>query len=234
MVAVLTSYAQDPGAEMFAKRKRCYDLIKEVIDALEQATQNPQDISDGEMTLATKRRKEAYEVIDTSDDEAFQTDLYDWYLERDQRDRLLIIQSPFVVDYLQRRAKESTDLADLLAKYYSQKGRYFDAASVQYEIALSPFRNLSLSDRVEYLSRAKANASLQTYGPGRQNRQKLLRGIDDNLDIASIQIEVLSKLRDDERIAPENLARFVPMLESELQSLTWVRFSIPFVRMSNH
>ena len=218
---------QDPGAAIFARRRRCYDLIKQVIDALDQATQNPQDTSDEAASMSARRRKETYEVIDTSDDETFQTDLYDWYLERGLPDRLLIIQSPFVIAYLQRRSTEDIAIADLLAKFYNQKGRHYDAAAVQLDIARSGFP-LSLDRRIAYLSRAKANASVQTYQPGRQNRQKLLREVSELLDVAGIQSDLIQKAREDARFINEDVrAQVIGELNGAIMPLSQVR-SPPF------
>ena len=223
--ATLASHAdnsKDPAAELFARRRRCYMLIQDVITALDEATQDSQDLTAEEMSLATKRRKEAYEVIDTSDDEVFQTDLYDWYLERDQADRLLIIQSPFVIAYLRRRSTEYLAIADLLARYHSQKGRHQDAATVQLEIARSDF-DLGLDERIEYLSRAKANASLQSYGPGRQNRQKLLTDVSELLDVGAIQADLAQKVREDDRFEAEARREVLGQLSGVILSLDTVR-----------
>ena len=194
-----TNSHQDPRAAAFEARKRCYNLIHNILNTIEQS---PPRIADGQYSLAVRRRTEAYEVVDTSDDEAFQTDLYDWYLAQNKKDRLLDIQSPYIVTYLERRSTDSVEIADLLWRYHSRMGHNHQAAEVQLTLARSSF-NLGLDRRIEYLSRAKANASMPSPGVPRQSRYQLLREVSDLLDIANIQSDVLQRLTNDDRVAAE-------------------------------
>ena len=204
---------------MFEKRKSCYNLIHEVIQCLEQASAQTPDIIEGQFTAAAKRSKEAYEVIDTSEDEVFQTDLYDWYLAQGRTDRLLEIQSPYVATYLQRKSSEDISHADLLWKYYMQSDRNHDAAAVQLALAKSAFP-LTLDRRIEYLSRAKANASTHVLGGSRQTRQVLLREISDLLDVANIQDDLLQNLKSDPRTTPQRRPQIISALNSQILSLS--------------
>lgn len=166
---------------------------------------------EGQYTLAARRRAEAYEVINSSDDEAFQTDLYDWYLSQGRTDRLLEIQSPYIVTYLQRKSADDIANADLLWRYHSQRGHNHEAAAVQMELAKSTFE-ISLDRRIEYLGRAKANASTTSSGVARHSRYQLLREVSDMLDVANVQSDILLRLRVDERLKPHRK----PEVEQEL------------------
>lgn len=208
---------------MFESRKRCYGLIHQVILSLDEASNQAPDIMQGQLTLSAKRRREAYEVVDTSQDEVFQTDLYDWYLAQGRADRLLEIQSPYVVTYLQRKSLDDIAHADLLWKYYSQTDRYSEAATVQLILAKSAF-DLPLDRRIEYLSRAKANANSYTAGVPRQARQRLLREVSDLLDVANIQDDLLQRLKADERIAAEVRPKVLGKLDGPILSLSEVSF----------
>ena len=170
---------------------------------------------DGQYTLGAKRRTEAYEVIDTSEDEAFQTDLYDWYLSQGRTDRLLEIHSPYIVSYLQRKSLDDISHADLLWRYHSQNGHNHEAAEVQLELARSAFP-LSLDRRIEYLGRAKANASTTSPGIARHTRYKLLREVSDLLDVANIQSDLLQRLRVDERISAARRPEVIAALNSSI------------------
>ena len=165
--------------------------------------------------MAARRRTEAYEVIDKSEDEAFQTDLYDWYLSQGKIDRLLEIQSPYIVTYLQRKALDDIAHADLLWKYHSQNGDHHEAATVQLELARSAF-SLSLDRRIEYLGRAKANASTPSPGIARPTRYKLLREVSDLLDVANIQSDLLQRLRVDERISATRRPEVIAALNGSM------------------
>lgn len=196
------------------------------------ASKQQPEIVDGQYTLVSKRRAEAHAVIDTSEDEVFQVDLYDWYLSLGQADRLLDIQSPYIITYLTRKASEDITHADLLWRYYSQWNRPHDAATVQLSLAKSSFL-LTLDQRIEYLSRAKANASTYTPGVGSQTRQILLREVSDLLDVANIQDDVLQKLKGEPRIPPERKAEILKQIDGQIQSLTEVRsFSKPPASLS--
>lgn len=216
---------QDPRSSVFLARKSCYNLIHQVIRALDYASSQTPDIVDGRLTVSAKRQREAYEVVDTSEDEVFQTDLYDWYLAEGRAERLLEIKSRYVVTYLQRKSSDDIAHADLLWKYYCQADRYSDAAAVQLALAKSPFE-LPLDRRIEYLSRAKANANTYTAGVSRPTRQVLLREVSDLLDVANIQDDLLQRLKADERIAPERRPEVLNDLDGLILNLTEVSKSL--------
>lgn len=211
--------SQDPRAVIFESRKRCYNLIHDTIQAVEKASLQTPDIIEGQYTASARRRAEAYDVIDTSEDEVFQTDLYDWYLALGRTDRILQIQSPYIVTYLQRKSSDDIAHADLLWKYYTQSERYHDAAAVQLALGKSAFA-LSLDRRIEYLSRAKANASTHVLGGSRQTRQKLLREVSDLLDVANIQDDILQRLKADPRITNQRKPEVIKELNGQVLSLS--------------
>ena len=192
-----------------------------MIAALNTASRQNPDMVDGQLSPTSRRRSEAYSVIDNSEDEVFQIDLYDWYLNQGQADRLLEIQSPFIITYLERKASEDITHADLLWKYYSHWSRPHEAATVQIDLAKSSF-SLSLDTRIAYLSRAKANASTYAPGFGRQTRQVLLREVSDLLDVANIQDDLLQKLKVDARIAPERKEEVLKQVDGQILGLTEV------------
>lgn len=148
--------------------------------------------------------------------------MYDWYLENGWSDRLLSVRSNYVVSYLQRKAKQSVDHADLLWRYYAQREQYHEAAAVQLQLAKSDFQ-LSLEKRIEYLSKAKANASTFTYGVNRQTRQILLHEITELLDIANIQDDLFQRLKQERRLTGERREQVLKHLNGQVLSLTEVR-----------
>lgn len=205
----------DPRLPSYLFRKDCYELIHHVLTLVDEASSRQPEEIDGRPTTIAIIRNEAYAVVNDSDDEVFQFDLYDWYLKQGWTDKLLSIDSPFVVTFLNREAKVNNERADLLWKYYVHHGDYFNAASIQYELAQSPFR-IPLSRRIEYLSRAKTNANAQTGGVGRQTRQVLLYQITELLDVAGIQDELLHAIRGDSRIADERKANELAVLDDQI------------------
>lgn len=189
--------------------------------AVDDVASKDPEIVDGQYTVVTKRKNEAYDVITNSEDEVFLTSLYDWYLERGWSDRLLQIQTPFVAVYLKRKSTEDIFHADLLWRYYTQSGRFYDAAAVQLQLAQSPF-SLPLSRRIEYLGQASANASAFTPDVSRAARQRLQQEISSLLDVANVQDELLQRLKDDTRIAAERKDEVLKEVGGEIMELSTV------------
>lgn len=142
---------------------------------------------------------------------------------------MLEIQSPYIATYLERKATNDIAHADLLWKYHSQNGHNHEAATVQLELARSQFP-LSLDRRIEYLGRAKANASTNSPGVARHTRYKLLREVSDLLDIANIQSDILQRLREDKRITPERRPNVLAELNGSMLPFTEVSEVTLFLR----
>lgn len=215
----LTS-CQDPRKTAYDSRKRCYDLIHAVIQSVDQSSQQAPEMLDGQFTVSAKRRAEAYDVINGSEDEVFQNNLYDWYMSQGWDDRLLEISSPFVVNYLRRSMDKDPAHADLLWRYYTHHNNYLDAASVQLLLAKGSFA-LDLEARIAYLSRAKTSASIRQTSllDSRQSRQQLLREISDLLDVANIQGDILQRMRSDPRLSAERRPQVLRHLDGEILTI---------------
>nr|POE54564.1 nucleoporin [Quercus suber] len=212
---------EDDGRQAaFQSRKTCYDLVFSTIEQLDQATINAPERIDGHYTIAAKRRSEAYDVVNGSEDVVFLTCLYDWYLDLAQPDRLLDIDSRHVVDYLQRQSQTSREHADLLWKYFAHHNQYLQAAHMQLELAKSGFE-INLEERIGYLSRARTNASTRqtTLTESRQTKQQILRDVSDTLDAANIQDELLQRMKSDARFMDERRAQIVDVLDGAILSL---------------
>jgi len=159
--------------------------------------------------------------VHDSDDELFHYDLYEWYLQQGWTDKLLSTDSKYVITYLAREARDNVERADLLWRFYVYQGDFFGAATVQHELAQSNFQ-IPLSRRIEYLSRAKANANTQNGGIGRQAKQVLLHQISELLDVANIQDEILHRLKGDERIPDDRKQEAILLLDNQVLTLTEV------------
>ncbi|KAL2847471.1 Non-repetitive/WGA-negative nucleoporin C-terminal-domain-containing protein [Aspergillus pseudoustus] len=211
----------DARRDHYLFRKQCYDLIFKVILAVDTLAAQDPGVVDGQLTIVAKRKNEAYGIISDSTDEVFLTSLYDWYLEQGWSDRLLRSDSPFVVVYLKRKSADDLPHADLLWKYYTQSERFYEAAKVQLELANSSFV-LPLSQRIEYLGQARANASTFTQDVGRQARQRLLQEISNLIDIANIQDDLLQRLKDDPRLEPEQRAKVLADVDGSIHEVSYM------------
>lgn len=172
-----------------------------------------------------KRKAEAYLEVDESDDEVFQNSLYEWYIRQDWTERLLEVKSDHVVKFLQNK----NDLVhqELLWKYYARHSQFLNAATTQVKIAKSESPEIKLPKRIEYLSRAKANASTRTnglsdFGRSIVPRGETLREINDLIDVANVQQDVLFRLMDDERITAEKKAEVAGELDNRIRPLDFL------------
>lgn len=211
--------ADDPRASFFHFRKDCYDIVKEILTAVDNDTGNAPEMVDGRQSTPARMREEAHQVVDDSDDEVFQYDLFDWYLEQGWMDRIIATDSPFIVKYLERTASESMENSDLLWRYYVHREDYSAAAGVQLTLAKSELP-ITLQRRIEYLSRAKANAQTQGGAVHRQARQIMLHEAGELLDVANIQHELLQRLRADTRIPQARKDNVVADLDGAIQPLS--------------
>ncbi|KAB8271610.1 Non-repetitive/WGA-negative nucleoporin C-terminal-domain-containing protein [Aspergillus minisclerotigenes] len=209
----------DSRSDYFYFRKQCYDLIFKVIIAVDNLAAHDPGVVDGQLTVVAKRKNEAYGVISDSIDEVFLTSLYDWYLEQGWSERLLHANSAFVVTYLERKSADDIAHADLLWRYYAQSERFFEAAKVQFHLAQSAF-TLPLGRRIEYLGRARANASTFTPDVGRQPRQRLLQDISNLIDLANIQDDLLQRLKDDKRLTSERRSQVLADVDGPIMDIS--------------
>lgn len=162
--------------------------------------------------------------IDESTDEVFQTSLYDWYIHQGWSERLLEVNSNHVVGYLKRRSEDDLAHSDLLWRYYARHSQFLDAAKVQIKIAQNTTFTIKLTSRIEYLSRAKANAStrtngLQDFGRSRVPRGELLREINDLIDVANVQQDILFRLLQDPRATAERKVDIERELDGPIRPL---------------
>ncbi|KAI1005151.1 Nucleoporin [Podosphaera aphanis] len=212
----------DSRITLYHFRKQCYDLIYQILEYVDVCSGTEPDVIDGRQTLAATKRNEARHVVNDSNDELFHYELYDWYLNRGWEKTLLSVRSKYVVQYLKRSASTNLDRADLLWKFYQNQDSFYDAAKVQLELAKSDFI-IPLSRRIEYLCRAKANASALSSQPqliGRQVRQILQYEVTELLDVANIQEELLQRLKFDSRSDEKTRASFADRLDGQIRGLT--------------
>lgn len=210
----------DTRREAFEARNACYQLAFRVIRNLDASTADAPESVDGHFTVAAKRRNEAYDIINNTDDIVFQTALYDWYMSIGQSDRLLELDSPFVTDYLRGKSGESRAFADLLWRYYAHHNAYPEAASVQLELAQG-YYDLTLEDRIGYLSRARTNASTRqsAHMESRQSRHQLLREISDLLEAANIQDDILQRMKSESRLVGERRTQVLAQLDGQIKPI---------------
>lgn len=212
----------DPRANAFVERQRCYNLIYEILTHLDTVSAREPEMVDGRPTLMATKRMEAYNVVNGSDDEVFHYDLYEWYIAQGFVDRLLNSDSPHVITFLTKLAEVDMDHADLLCRFYTNRSRFYDAADVQFRLAANKDFQISLENRVRMLGNAKANASVSTIGVSQQKQQILNHSIAVLLETAHIQDDLFQRLMADPRIPDERKAEAEEILDGPILDLTTV------------
>ncbi|KAH0608129.1 uncharacterized protein H6S33_002181 [Morchella sextelata] len=212
----------DPRASFYHKRVECYRLIFEVLEELDRVFGTVPEMIDGVPSPATRIRNETWTLVHSSLDETFHNTLYDWLFTRGgggSSKRLLDVDSPHVLSYLKRTSVTSLPHSELLWQYYARREDYFTAAEVLHKLAQSDF-DLTLGKRLEFLSRARGFC--HSYGPmgTRQKMNELSHMIQEELDVAAIQDDILKKIKDDDRITPAKKEKLSKELDANLMSLS--------------
>ncbi|KAF8460382.1 Non-repetitive/WGA-negative nucleoporin C-terminal-domain-containing protein [Kalaharituber pfeilii] len=222
----------DPRAASYKRRQECYQLVFHALDAVDSASTKAPETVDGHLSGPARTRNQTWDLVYTSDDEVFHHDLYDWLFSRGQGGQLLEIDSPFALDYLKRRSLESLGHAELLWQYHARREDYYGAANVLYRLARGDF-NLTLEQRLEFLSRARGFCSSAGPAGARQRMTDLSHSIQEELDVAVIQDEVLKRIREDERISEAKKTSLISELDTELITLSdlYNRYAEPYEYM---
>ena len=176
---------------------------------------------DGAPSPITKLRNDTWTLIYNSNDELFHYQLYEWLYSQGglHADRLLDINSPHVLGYLTHRGAESLEHCELLWQYHSRRERFFEAAEVLHELALSEFK-LPLEKRLEFFSRARAFCNSSYGGASRRHMNDLGQKIQEELDVAIIQDDLLKRLREDIRISNDKKAKLEARLGEKILDLS--------------
>jgi len=116
--------------------------------------------------------------------------------------------------------------ANLLWQFYAKHANYHDAARVLNELANSNFP-IHLEERIEYLSRAKNLCSVRV-DPGMRNAlNEQATQIQDAIDVATIQDDIIRVIKEDPRMVDFKRAEFLKELDGKILPLTTVKFTAP-------
>lgn len=108
--------------------------------------------SNGQLiTQYSQMRDLCYKICLNYKDKKFHYEFYKWFIDNGIGEKLLYIDTPYILEFLKDYASKDLEMAKLLWIYYSKRNYYYEAASVLYDLAVSQF-NVELSDRIEFLS----------------------------------------------------------------------------------
>lgn len=130
----------------------------------------------------------------SSSDQLLHVTLYQWLIENKYIDKLLNIKSAHIEDFLKRGAvqhPETLAMFDLLWKYYEKTSQYVPAARILAKLADRHSTELSLSGRVQYLSRAIMCVKSSEGGSANRAAGELLHHLEEKMEVARVQLQVL-------------------------------------------
>jgi Nuclear pore complex subunit len=148
-------------------------------------------------------RDSAYETCFSSQDKAFHYEFYKWFIDQGVSERLLEINTPFILSFLNEKSANKLSLSDLLWLYHAKRENYYEAASILYSLSISEFK-LDLNQRIEYLSRANGFCNCVCPPNLRQKMIQLSSIIQELFDVANVQLDILTEIKRDDRVSKEN------------------------------
>lgn len=161
-------------------------------------TSSPQPLNPDE---AERLAEETLNLALQSNDELCHVAMFDWLSDRRLDDKLIDVRSPFLENYLKRQAQQAAASGaesavvkhDLLWKFYERSGNLMSAARVLSRLADAHSTAVSLSRRVEYLSRAIVCSRAAAYGNAAHGQ--FLHELEEKMDVAKVQCQILEAVR---------------------------------------
>lgn len=213
------------GRNAFVTRNDIYRSITLMLDDLIAASQNnaqttaqigpPQPATEHAMSQeeAERQAEQCIQLALKSSDELLHIVLYQWMLQRGFSKKLLNVKSPYVETYLKKITSDQSGYSiDLLWTYYERNSDHTAAAKILANLADMDVVDMKLSQRIEYLSRAKMNCKSTSTG---SDIGQMLHTLEEKLEVAQIQLLVLNTLKN------KNLEANISVeLDSQLVDIT--------------
>ncbi|KAL2917260.1 hypothetical protein HK105_203325 [Polyrhizophydium stewartii] len=217
------SAAAAAASQSHFRRIECYQLIFSMFANMDSLlVQGPANRPPMSVEEVDTIRSQVLARALASQDQAFHTSLYDWFIQQGMHDQVLQIQSPYIEDYFKARSHSTMSVGGGMGGFghdgnggigggiggIGGSGGDFGLRDFywQYLIRNSQFvkaaralmeiaqsPDLDLPRRIEYLT--KAVTSAKSTGVTEYNgQQDLLDLITDELDVACLQLEIYKRL----------------------------------------
>ncbi|QID83264.1 hypothetical protein GRS66_005717 [Saccharomyces pastorianus] len=212
----------DERKQYYDKRILVYDLVFETLIKVDELaemrtpskTQKQISISNDD---EVKLRQKSYDIALKYNDKLFHYHMYDWFVSQDRENRLLEIETPFILPYLMEKAGSSLKISNVLWVYYSRRSKFFESAEILYHLATSNFK-ITLFERIEFLSRANGFCNSVSPLSQKQRIVQLASRIQDACEVAGIQGDILSLVYSDARIDPTIKDELIKTLDGKILS----------------
>lgn len=214
------SLANDERKEFYDKRIVIYDIILDALVKVDKLAS--QSIITNAKTIPTLNNNDAILVKDESymiilhyDDKLFHYHMYDWLVAENNEDKLLELDTKYILPYLNEKSQDSLKITNLLWVYHSRKSNFGKAAEILYNLAISNFE-IKLSDRIECLSRANGFCNSDCPPSQRQAMVELTSTIQELFDITGVQDDTLNLVSTDTRIDDTTREELVKNLNGKI------------------
>ncbi|CAL1535434.1 unnamed protein product, partial [Lymnaea stagnalis] len=196
------------GMKAYIARMDCYKHLTNTLSYLWSASINhpqapslpllpgpPANVDPSRMDPeeAEKFRDEFFQTALKSDDPLFHSALYDWLFATNHAEKLLEINTPYVEQYLRRKVNlqtDNTNALDMLWKHYEKTENFLAATRILAQLAERPGSNISLIQRLDYLSRAVISAKSSTSRLGTSAAGEFLHELEEKMEVARLQMQI--------------------------------------------
>ncbi|KAM4634779.1 nuclear pore complex protein Nup155 [Polymixia lowei] len=226
------------GQQAFQERLSCYkcitDTMQELVNQSKAAPQSPSVpkqpgppvmTSDPNMLSnedATAHFEQMLGLAQRSQDELFHIALYNWLIQADLTDKLLEVNSPYLEDHLMHMNKQDQSKVrnmDLLWRYYEKSRSFGKAAHVLARLAEMRSTEISLKQRLEYISRAilsaKSSSSISAQGADGE----FLHELEEKMEVVRIQVQIQETLARQYSQHP-SVKNAISQLDSEIMDIS--------------
>lgn len=204
VVAASSAVNAAKSAEQQKKKLQLCDLIFKILTKVDiKAIQITETNDQLMINDFIEVRDATYETCFASKDKAFHYEFYQWFINEGVSERLLEINTPFILGFLEEKSQNNLALTDLLWLYHAKRENYYSAASILYTLAISEF-NLELNQRIIYLSRANGFCNCVCPPNVKQKMIQLSSIVQELFDVANVQLDVLHAIKFDDRISKDN------------------------------
>lgn len=224
--------ANDERKKYYEKRRDIFEIVFQLLVqvdklALESSVNQEQeqdatrlfDSSLSPVTDFAQLRNLSYDTAFKFEDKLFHYELYDWFISQEVSERLLEIDTPYVLGYLEEKAAGSLEISDMLWIYQSKKENHYQAALISYNLALSDFA-ITLSQRNEYLSRAIGFCNCTRYPTERQQVIQLSTMIEEVFEASNIQYDLLIAISNDKILSDEQKIELIDQLDGKILTVS--------------
>ena len=218
----------DERKKYYEKRRAIFEVVFDLLVKVDKLAleSNVKEIEDqprvegpSPVTDMVKLRDLTYDTVLKVKDKLFHYELYDWFIAHDVSERLLEIDTPYVLSYLEEKSSVSLAISDLLWIYQSKKGQHYQAAVTSYTLAISDF-NISLAQRNEYLSRAIGFCNCTALPTERQQVIQLSSMIEEVFEASNIQYDLLVAISQDKRLDESKRDELIDQLNGKILTVT--------------